>query len=167
MVQNERMLHRHPILGLFTAVYLVFVGWVTLGPQPIDESNNGLIFKALRVFDRYEATSWITYNTLEFTANIAMFFPIGLFLVLLFGRRLWWLAMALGCGITLAIETAQIFIPTRVSDPRDLVANSAGAILGVLIGLLLTARKARQLKEQNAARAARSARSRPVAGSVR
>lgn len=161
------MLHRHPILGLFTAVYLAFVGWVTLGPQPINESNNGLIFKVLGVLDRYEATSWITYNTLEFSANVAMFFPIGLFLVLLFGRRLWWLAMALGCGITLVIETAQIFIPTRVSDPRDLVANGAGAILGVLIGLVLTARKARQLKDEQAARATQPSRSRPVAGSVR
>ena len=167
------MLHRHPILGLFTAVYLAFVGWVTLGPQPLDESNSGLIFKLLRVLDRYEATAWINYNTLEFGANIAMFFPIGLFLVLLFGRRLWWIAMALGSALTVAIETAQIFIPGRVSDPRDIVANSAGAILGVLIGLLLTARKARQLKAEKAAkaakaaRAARAAKSRPLAGSVR
>ncbi|MFU8945849.1 VanZ family protein [Mycetocola zhadangensis] len=170
------MLHRHPILGLFTAVYLAFVGWVTLGPQPFDESNSGLIFEALRVLHRYEATAWIDYNALEFLANVAMFFPIGLFLVLLFGRRLWWLAMALGCGITLAIETAQIFIPGRVSDPRDIVANSAGAILGVVIGLILTARKARQIREAKAAQAAQAARSakkaqqaraRQMAGSVR
>lgn len=164
------MLHRHPILGLFTAVYLAFVGWVTLGPQPLDDSNSGLVLKMLRVLGRHEATAWIDYNTLEFGANIAMFFPIGLFLVLLFGRRLWWLAMALGCALTVAIETAQIFIPGRVSDPRDIVANSAGAILGVLIGLLLTARKARRIKAEKAekaARAARAARSRPLAGSIR
>jgi VanZ family protein len=164
------MLHRHPFLGLFTLVYLGFVGWVTLGPQPFDESNSGLIFDVLRVLDRYEATAWINYNSLEFMTNVAMFFPIGLFLVLLFGRRLWLLAMALGCGITVAIETAQIFIPGRVSDPRDIVANSAGAILGVLIGLLLTARKARQIKAAKAAQAqnaARPVRSRQMAGSVR
>jgi hypothetical protein len=173
---NKRMLHRHPILGLFTGVYLAFVGWVTLGPQPFDESNSGLIFKVLRVLHRHDATAWIDYNTLEFGANVAMFFPIGLFLVLLFGRRLWWLAMALGCGITLAIETAQIFIPGRVSDPRDLVANSVGAILGVLVGLVLTARKAREIKREKAAKAARAAqaaqaarasRSRSMAGSLR
>jgi glycopeptide antibiotics resistance protein len=140
------MLHRHPVLGLFTLAYLAFVGWVTLGPQPIDEDSSGFIYRALEFFDAHSATAWIDYNDLEFAANIAMFFPIGLFLVLLFGRRLWWFAMALGFALTVAIEVAQVFIPTRVSDPRDIVANSCGAILGVLIGLALTARKARTLR---------------------
>ena len=140
------MLHRHPVLSLFTVAYLAFVGWVTLGPQPIDENSNGFIFRALAFFDRHSATEWISYNDLEFVANIAMFFPIGLFLLLLLGRRLWWLAMVLGFGLTVAIELAQVFIPTRVSDPRDIVANTCGAVLGVLIGLALTARKARSLR---------------------
>lgn len=140
------MFARHPVLSLFTLGYLVFVGWVTLGPQPIDEDSNGFIFRALAFFDSHASTAWISYNNLEFAANIAMFFPIGLFLLLLLGRRLWWLAMALGFGLTVAIELAQVFIPTRVSDPRDIVANTCGAVLGVLIGLALTARKARSIR---------------------
>lgn len=146
------MFHRHPVLSLFTLAYLAFVGWVTLGPQPIDEDSNGFIFRALDFFDSHSATAWISYNDLEFAANIAMFFPIGLFLLLLFGRRLWWLAMSLGFGLTVAIELAQVFIPTRVSDPRDIVANTCGAVLGVLIGLALTARKARSIRVAAAAR---------------
>ncbi len=140
------MLHRHPVLGLFTLAYLAFVGVITLGPQPLDEDANILLFKALEYFQGRSATAWITYNGLEFASNIAMFFPIGLFLVLLFGRRLWWLAMILGFGLTVAIELAQLFIPTRVSDPRDIVANTCGAILGVIVGLVLTARKARSIR---------------------
>lgn len=140
------MFRRHPVLSLFTLAYLAFVGWVTLGPQPIDEDSNGLIFQVLAVLDRHSATEWIGYNDLEFAANIAMFFPIGLFLLLLFGRRLWWFAMALGFGLTVVIELAQMFIPSRVSDPRDIVANTCGAVLGVLIGLALTARKARSIR---------------------
>ncbi|WP_090710908.1 VanZ family protein [Mycetocola miduiensis] len=146
------MLHRHPVLGLFTLAYLAFVGWVTLGPQPFDDDPNGMVFRLLAFFDRHAATSWITYNGLEFTANIGMFLPIGLFLVLLFGRRLWWFAMLLGFGITVAIETAQLFLPTRVSDPRDIVANTCGAVIGVLVGLILTARKARALRLAQARR---------------
>lgn len=153
LLQTRGMLHRHPILGFFTLAYLAFVGWVTLGPQPLDDNSNGLLFRLLGFFDRHEATSWITYNGIEFTANIGMFLPIGLFLVLLFGRKLWWFAMALGFGITVAIETAQLFLPTRVSDPRDIVANTAGAVIGVLVGLVLTARKARELRLARARRA--------------
>jgi glycopeptide antibiotics resistance protein len=149
------MLHRHPVLGLFTLAYLAFVGWITLGPQPFDDDPNGLLFRALGFFDRHEATSWISYAGLEFYANIGMFLPIGLFLVLLFGRRLWWLAMGLGFCLTVAIETVQIFLPARVSDPRDIVANTCGAVLGVLVGLVLTARKARAIRLANARRPAR------------
>jgi glycopeptide antibiotics resistance protein len=142
------MLHRHPVLGLFTVAYLAFVGWITLGPQPLDDDPNGLLFRSLAFFDRHAATSWITYNGLEFTANVFMFLPIGLFLVLLFGRSLWWLAMSLGFGLTVAIETAQIFLPGRVSDPRDIVANTCGAVIGVIVGLILTARKAREIRDR-------------------
>ena len=135
------MLHRHPVLSLVTLAYLAFVGWVTLGPQPLDSGNNELLLRALRFFNRHDSTDWITYGRVEFAANIAMFIPIGVFLLLLFGRRLWWLAIALGLLLTGSIEFAQQFLPTRYPDVRDLVANGGGAVLGVLLGLILTAFK--------------------------
>jgi len=132
------MLHRHPFLGLVTAAYLALVGWVTLGPQPVTPDADGWLWRILTVLGRHELTGWITYSRLEFMANIAMFLPIGLFLLLLLGRRFWPLAIVLCCALTVGIETAQLFIPTRVSDVRDLIANSAGGALGVLVGLVLT-----------------------------
>ncbi len=140
------MLHRHPFLGLFTLAYLGFVGWITLGPQPLDASNSGVIYSILSLFSRYESTQWIGYNELEFLANIGMFLPVGLFLVLLVGRRFWWLAVIMACLLTFGIETAQLYIPGRVSDPRDLVANSLGGFIGVLVGLLLSWPKARRIR---------------------
>jgi VanZ family protein len=44
--------------------------------------------------------------------------------------------VALTCGIELAQGA---WLPTRVSDPRDVVANSAGAAIG--IALLLAGRR--------------------------
>ena len=135
------MLHRHPVLSLVTLAYLAFVGWVTLGPQPLDSGNNGLLLRALGVFSRHDATDWITYGRVEFGANIVMFIPIGVFLLLLFGRRLWWLAIALAVVLTGSIEFTQQFLPTRYPDVRDLIANGSGAVLGVVLGLILTAFK--------------------------
>jgi glycopeptide antibiotics resistance protein len=148
------MFRRHPILTVFTVAYLAVVGWVTLGPQPFDESDDGWIWRLLALFSRHELTDWITYDRLEFMMNIAMFLPIGLFFLLLLGRRQWWLGMLLGFLLTCVIESAQFFIPGRVSDVRDIVSNSVGAIVGVLVGLVLTAPKARRLKL--AARAGRA-----------
>jgi VanZ family protein len=146
------MFLRHPLLSLGTLLYLGAVGWITLGPQPIDERAGGLLWRALRVFARHESTDWITYSRVEFGANIAMFLPIGLFFLLLFGRRLWWLSILFGIGLTVGIEFAQQFIPTRVSDPRDLLANSTGAFVGVMVGLILTAGKARRIRRAAAMR---------------
>ncbi len=69
-----------------------------------------------------------------------MFVPVGMFLVLLLGRSRWWLAIALGVGLSALIETAQAFLPTRVSDVRDIVHNGLGALVGVVVVLILTAR---------------------------
>jgi glycopeptide antibiotics resistance protein len=132
------MLHRHPILSLITLAYLAFVGWVTLGPQPLDSSNNGWLLRALGFFSRHDATDWITYDRVEFAANIGMFVPVGVLLLLLFGCRLWWFAIVVGIMLTCSIEFTQQFLPTRYPDVRDLVANAGGTIIGVLFALVLT-----------------------------
>ncbi|QWT22992.1 VanZ family protein [Subtercola sp. PAMC28395] len=140
------MFRRHPALSVFTLAYLGVVAWITLGPQPLDAKAEGLLYQAIRFFGRHASTEWITYDRVEFTANIAMFFPIGLFFLLLFGRRQWWLAIIVGAALTCGIEFTQLFLPGRVSDVRDIISNSIGATLGVLVGLALTAGKARRIR---------------------
>jgi glycopeptide antibiotics resistance protein len=142
------MFRRHPILSTLTLIYLAVVGWVTLGPQPFDERSGGWIYRLLDFFQAHAVTDWITYDRLEFISNVAMFVPIGLFFLLLFGRRQWWLAILVGFVMTLGIEAAQLYIPGRVSDIRDVVSNTTGAIVGVVLGLILTAPKARRLRMQ-------------------
>jgi glycopeptide antibiotics resistance protein len=139
------MFLRHPVLSVATFAYLAVVGWLTLTPQPEDK-HDGLLWRIALFFESHASTEWITFNLLEFAANVAMFLPIGVFFVLLLGRRQWWLAIALAVVLTLAIEFAQQYIPNRVSDPRDLLSNSAGAVVGVVAALVLTARKARRIR---------------------
>lgn len=144
------MFRRHPFLSLITLGYLAVVGWITLGPQPINSGNGYWLWTALRFFASHESTRWLTYNRVEFLANVLMFVPVGVFFLLLFGRRLWLVSILAGFVLTLLIEGAQLFIPGRVSDVRDLAANSLGAVIGVLVALVLTASKARQLRPRRA-----------------
>lgn len=149
------VIHRHPFLGLVTAAYLVFVGWLTLTPQPIDGREQEFIVRVIDALHRRGYFESLDYNRLEFLANIGLFVPVGAFVVILIGARWWWVAL-LGClALTGFIESAQQMIPGRVPDDRDLLANSVGGAIGVLVALVLTApgevrhsraRKARSLE---------------------
>lgn len=132
------MLHRHPVLSLLTGGYLAFVAWLTLTPQVDAAGHIAIIYRVLAALHRRGYLLSIDDTELEFLANIALFVPVGMFLLLLFGTRLWWVALAASFAMTTFIEIAQRSIPGRVPDERDLMANGLGAVIGVLIALVLT-----------------------------
>ena len=131
----------HRFLRILTAVYLLAVAWITLNPFPGDPHENGLFDQLLSVLAGTPGLTWVTYDVAEFSANVLLFVPMGVLLTLLLGVRNWWLALALGVAVTLTIEFAQLFLPARVSDPRDLLANTLGALIG--IGVVTVAAAAR------------------------
>ena len=147
------MLHRHPVLSLLTGGYLAFVAWVTLTPQAYAAEHIAIMYRVLAVFHRHGYLLSVDDSRLEFLANIALFVPVGMFLLLLVGTRLWWLALAASLAMTTAIEIAQRNIAGRVPDERDLAANGLGAIIGILIALVLTAPAALRRRRLRRARA--------------
>ena len=138
------MFRRHPVLAPLTLVYLAAVAFLTLGPQPLNPHDQSLLARGMRLARAVLMPHWpglaaqVTYNHVEFTANIVMFVPLGIFLILLFGRRFWWLVIVIGVAMTCFIETAQRFIPGRVSDIRDIESNTLGTIIGVVLALIVT-----------------------------
>ena len=119
------------ILAVALAAYLVLVGWVTLNPAPPNPARNELLLQFLKIVP-------MSYEALEFTANIGMFVPIGA-LVAILSRHLW-IGIVVGIALTCGIEFTQQFLPARFPDVRDLVANSLGALIGVA-GVALLSRK--------------------------
>jgi len=136
--------HRHPVLSLTTFAYLGFVAWVTLTPASSAPTGSELIARVLARLQGYDELAWLTYDRAELLANVALFVPVGLFLLLLVGSRLWWVAGIAAFLMTSAIETVQRSIPGRVPDERDILANTAGALIGILAGLVLTYPAARR-----------------------
>lgn len=78
----------------------------------------------------------------EFAANIVMFVPLSLLLAL-------WLwrtparGLLLACAASVAIELAQMLLPSRVASLRDVIANVLGAVVGYLIAKILLRRDTR------------------------
>ena len=136
------MLHRHPFLSLLTLVYLGFVGLVTLTPGSEQPDYSWWAARILARLERYPdlepLTTRLSVQRVEFLANIGLFVPLGIFLLLLVGARLWLVALAAGIVLTSMIENIQRSIPGRVSDPRDVAANAIGMFLGIVVALMIT-----------------------------
>ena len=125
------MIRRHPWLSAVTALYLVAVGWITL--VPTQAGTGGVIQDVLDLLARIPLAAGLSRTDVEFAANVLLFVPMGLLFTLLLGPRRWWAALVIGVGATCFIEVAQLFIPSRVSDVRDLVANTVGTLIGIAL----------------------------------
>ena len=119
------------ILAIALVVYLAFVGFVTLNPAPPDPARNELLLAVLRVIP-------ISYEAVEFTANVGMFVPIGVLVATL--SRHWWIGFVVGIALTCGIEFTQLFMPARFPSVSDLVANSLGALIGAVAVALFRSR---------------------------
>jgi hypothetical protein len=122
---------------LVTAVaYLVVLGLIAFWPVPVDQDAGDWLYRLFVWLYRHDAPTWMDYNALEFTANIILFLPVGLFAVILAGARRWWVGILGGLAASAAIETGQLlFLPARFATLNDVIANTAGAILGTLLAV--------------------------------
>ncbi|WP_295853793.1 VanZ family protein [uncultured Microbacterium sp.] len=125
-----------------SCVYAVAVWWMTLRPSIYDAEVGGILRRLLDALQQSPATAWITFDVVESLANVVMFVPLGLLVIAWRGR--WWHGILLGLTVSSAIEITQlVFLPTRVADVGDVVANTLGATLGVLLGRVLSRRISR------------------------
>lgn len=76
----------------------------------------------------------ITPEMFAALANVALFVPFFVALAVLVPTW-WWVAA--GAGLSIAVELYQGEIGTREQDLVDILANTAGAALGVGLGLLV------------------------------
>jgi glycopeptide antibiotics resistance protein len=122
-------------LRLIAAAYAAVVLWATIGPAPWRTSGNQLDGGILNPDAWTAPVTWTTGYLSEMAFNVAIFIPVGVLAALLIKRGWWPLAFVAGFGFTLLIELVQVPEADRISDPRDLVMNTAGAVFGVFIVL--------------------------------
>ena len=143
------------VATLLLLVYGVLVAAVAYWPTPVDRGMRPRIDRVLAALHRRGLPDWFGYDQLEWWANVAFFVPLGLLVVLLIGGHRWWVAVLVGGAASVAIEVGQhLFLPSRYATVDDVVANTLGAALGALSGLVLLAvvHARRRAKDRRAVR---------------
>lgn len=131
-----KLLRNHRLWQLVLAAMLVPLAFVAFWPSPVDQPVAGHLQSVLHFLHRHGIFDWFNYKFIEASANIALFFPLGLVSSLAFPEENWWRIGALGLLISGCIELGQLlFLNDRFASPLDLVTNTSGAVLG---GLLAT-----------------------------
>lgn len=130
------MTRRSIPFAVLTAGYLAVVGLITLGPTLWRTRPRLTDYDVLSLSTWLDPATWSRGISIEFVANILLFVPLGLMLRLALPKATWLGALLLGGAVSAAIEVLQVWTP-RVSDPRDLVANTLGALIGALAGAVL------------------------------
>lgn len=120
--------------------YLLALALVVLWPGE-DHAGGGVVMFFARILAGWGAPLQATFLTLEFLANIVLFVPFGLLVPLAIGSlraKTLWLTVLAGFALTVVIEWCQGMLEGRVSDPRDVLANTVGTALGALLALVLS-----------------------------
>jgi VanZ family protein len=77
---------------------------------------------------------WEGYNLIEFSANIVLFVPLGILVLLWRTDWGWGRATLLAFAATVTIEVLQnVLRPERFASINDVVANTLGGALGALL----------------------------------
>jgi glycopeptide antibiotics resistance protein len=127
MMTSARLSRSIMTLGILYSVAILFA---TLAPIPWAALNNNQLPLGVLDPDAWLTVStWTVGSTVEVAVNLLMFVPIGVFAALVLRGAWCWIAPVL---LSAGIEIAQIAHPDRISDPRDLLITTSGALLGVL-----------------------------------
>ena len=120
-------------------VYAIVLVLIAFWPTPVDRPASDSLQRLVAWFDR-NGLGFVTYNAIEAGANVLLFVPAGLLLVVLLGARWWWLSILGGIAASVLIELGQhLLLDERFATIDDVYANTIGTVIGTLIGVIALA----------------------------
>ena len=101
-------------------------------PHTVDENVDVAGFPPVRwTTDAVGLTPWQGYEVVQFAANIVLFVPFGVLVLLIWHRASVAHAIAAGAAASALIELLQHWVrPERIASVQDFWANSLGAAIG-------------------------------------
>ncbi|WP_313804042.1 VanZ family protein [Cytobacillus sp.] len=117
------------IFYLFLLIDLLFLSRGTY------RNVNLIPFETIRSYIHVDdgiRTKWVDVNV---WGNILMFVPAGIYLMIIKGKAI--KTFLIICGMSLGAEIIQYIFAIGASDIDDLILNSLGGLIGILIYLVL------------------------------
>lgn len=121
-------------LGLLA--YLAVLITASLWPTPVDSGGviSFLTSEILKACKNISWLNWVQYNQLEALANVVLYIPLGIFLVVLLPGVSILLLLITPLVVSGVVEELQRwFLPERYSTLDDLLHNALGGFIGVVI----------------------------------
>jgi glycopeptide antibiotics resistance protein len=127
---------RKPLALIALVSYLIVLITTSLWPKPVDGEGflATITREVLRFTSSYDSLKWIQYNQLEAIANVLLYVPLGIFLVMFWPKAKIWLLALIPALISLLVEVSQrLFLPDRYATLNDVLSNALGGVLGIVI----------------------------------
>ena len=141
---RDRNIRKRDLFAIALAIYLLAVLTFTFFPRPILESGNpSAIAEYLQTHANFFYKILYADTHLVAIGNLFMLTPFVYLAKLVFPQVKLIKLFLFGVFISLAIELSQLFIPGRVSDPVDFLANSVSVLLGIFLVRLLLPKQPR------------------------
>ena len=141
---SDTDIRKRDLFAIVLVIYLLAVLTFTFFPRPILESGNpSAIAEYLQTHANFFYKILYADTHLVAIGNLFMLTPFVYLAKLVFPQVKLIKLFLFGVFISLAIELSQIFIPGRVSDPVDFLANSVSVLLGIFLVRLLLPKQPR------------------------
>jgi len=131
-------MRRKDLFAITLTIYLIALLTFTFFPRPILESGNpSAIAEYLQTHANFFYKILYADTHLVVIGNLFMLTPFVYLAKMVFPQVKLIRLFFGGVFISLVIEFSQLFIPGRVSDPIDFLANSLSVLFGIFLVRLL------------------------------
>ena len=133
---KDGVMHQIARITIHFGLIMSFIGIGLVTGLPSDNPEKLTQFEPFRsITDTYlYATDYAFFNAI--VMNIILFVPFSMFFYLATSRLI--LTFVLSFFLSVGIEVLQYILPIgRISNVDDVILNTAGAVIGIIIGVIM------------------------------
>lgn len=117
----------------FIIYFLIFSDWYGRTGEMQEYRYNLVLFKEIRRFWEYRYQLGFFAMFTNLFGNVLIFVPFGFFMPMASKYRSFWATLFWSFGLSLGVETFQLFTKVGSFDVDDLLLNTIGGVVGYIV----------------------------------